>query len=145
MHALFSKQAHASRDSASMIRRKEEDSHLTPLSGRTPLSKQVRGLARFSFPVFLMAEERGLAPRTRGTECRPFSKRRRALAQWLLRAEGGGLDPHTAVAVRVAFQASSIPDGFTFHGSGRRDSNSRSPASQTGAFAKLSYVLKGPV
>jgi hypothetical protein len=34
--------------------------------------------------------------------------------RWLLRAEGGGLDPHTAVAVRVAFQASSIPDGFTF-------------------------------
>ena len=48
-HALGSKQAHASRDSASMIRRKEEDSHLTPLSRRTLLSKQVRGLARFSF------------------------------------------------------------------------------------------------
>ena len=48
-HALCSKQAHASRDSASRFRRKEEDSHLTPLSGRTLLSKQVRDLARFSF------------------------------------------------------------------------------------------------
>ena len=95
--------------------------------------------------LFLMAEERGLAPRTRRTGCRPFSRRRRALARWLLRAEGGGLDPHTAGAVRVAFQASSIPDGFTFPESGRRDLNSRSPASQTGAFARLSYVLKGPV
>src|SRR5882672_9933127 len=43
-----------------------------------------------------------------------FSRRRRALARWPFRAEGGGVDPHTAAAVRVAFQASSIPDGFTF-------------------------------
>jgi hypothetical protein len=61
-HALCSKQAHASRDSASRTsQRKEEDLHLTPPRGAH--SAFETGPRPCS--VFLPAEERGLAPRTR--------------------------------------------------------------------------------
>jgi hypothetical protein len=120
-------------DSTSL--RKTEDSHPTPLFAARTVFETGSILDRF---VFREAESSGVEPRTRA--CHRLSRPRRARLELHSVAEAGGLEPHAACAARIAFQASSVPDGFLFQWSGQGDLNPQPLGSGPSALARLSYT-----